>query len=70
MTVAVLTIAEVREHLGVDHRTARRLYSDQGGPLYRLPGTGARVLTTQAELDAYLTRPADTDLSGPIGIVS
>ena len=64
-----LTPADIAAALGLNVKTARKLFSDKGGPLYRLPHTGNRVLTTQAALTGYLEPPPTGNLTGPLGLV-
>lgn len=58
---SIVTLDEAVEELRMSRPVVRRLFSDHGGPLYRIPGTGRSVRTTRASLDRYLTDPEHPD---------
>lgn len=54
--VATLGIGDVADRLNVSAGVARRLFSDQGGPLPRITYT-RRVLTTEKAFERFLENP-------------
>ncbi|MEM9465260.1 MAG: hypothetical protein AAGA90_07790 [Actinomycetota bacterium] len=57
----ILDFRQVVLEVGMARNTVRRLFSDKGGPIYRLPGTGTRIKTTRAQLDAYKAGPSPAE---------
>ncbi len=57
MTVRTYSLAEMAEVLGISEARARKMLSDRGGDLPRVPHTGSRVLCPRWAVDELIARP-------------
>lgn len=50
----MLTLTDLVAELPMSEKSVRLLFSDKGGPIYRLPTNNGRVLTTRRFVDVWL----------------